>query len=82
MDRMQELVYALTFRRLSGKRLWWSKRVRIFCDGGGPVFRWRPRYRRLGYDPHWGMFGFAVYWLGREFNFSFGRDVRGLYRDC
>ena len=81
MTPLQSFVYAKTVRRLSGKRLWWSKRVRVFCDAGSPVFRWIPRYRRLGYAPYWGMSGFAGYWLGREFNFSFGQDRNGLYQD-
>ena len=79
MSQLQELIHDMTFRRLSGKRLWWSKRVRIFCDGGVPIFRWVPRFRRLGYDPHWGMVGFAAYWLGREFNISLGLDRNGFY---
>lgn len=79
MTKIQDIVYAVTVKRLSGKQLWWSKRVRIFCDGGRPIFRWFPRYCKRGYHPHWGMRGFAIYWLGREFNFSFGSDRNGFY---
>jgi hypothetical protein len=67
------------FHALSGKILFWSKYIRIFCDGGWPKFTWIPKFRRTYYDPHWGLKGFAFYWMGREFNFSFGKDKNGLY---
>lgn len=80
MDRLEHWVHRVTFRQLGGKKLWWSKRIRVFCDNGVPIFRWVPRFRRQGYHPRWRMFGFAVYWLGREFNFSFGVDHNGLFK--
>ena len=65
--------------KLCGKRLFWGARLRVFCDGGYPIFRLSPRFRTMGYSPHWGIRGFCLYLFGREITFSFGRDVRGLY---
>jgi len=64
-----------------GRKIIWTKMVRIFCDSGRPVMRYVPRFRRMHYDKHWNMYGFAMYWFGREFNFSFGEDVKGLYHE-
>jgi len=58
----------------------WTKYVRIFTDGGGQNFRWFPKFRTGMYCKHWGMSGFYVYWLGREFWFSFKEDKKGLYK--
>ena len=65
---------------LTGRRLIWRKYIRLFTDAGNPKFRLLPRARRLHYSTHWGMYGFAVYFLGREFNFSFGEDKNSLYK--
>lgn len=62
------------------KTIIWTPTVRIFCDGGKPIIRYIPRFRRAYYAKFWGMSGFVIYFLGREFNFSFGKDVNGLYR--
>jgi hypothetical protein len=64
---------------LFGKTLLWKNRVKIFCDAGGPIFRWYPRFRRLHYHKFWGLKGFAAYLWGREINFCFGEDQKGLY---
>ena len=66
-------------QKLKGKRLVWTRWVKIFCDGGYPIYQVVPRFRRQHYARHWGLFGFAVYWLGREINFCFGVDKHGLY---
>jgi len=65
---------------LKGKRLIWTPYFRVFCDGGQPRFTALPSFRPQYYDKYWRMTGFAVYFLGREFNFSFGKDENGLYR--
>ena len=62
-----------------GKKLVWSTYIRIFCDGGNPIIRYIPKFRRQYYATYWKLKGFVIYWLGREFNFSFGKDVNGLY---
>lgn len=64
---------------LAGKKLVWRESIRIFTDNGQPIFRLLPRVRRIGFDKYWDLWGFAVYWLGREFNFVFGKDKKGLY---
>ena len=68
--------------RLHGKRLFWGVRLRVFCDGGYPIFRLTPRFRTMGYAPHWGMRGFCIYIFGREINFSCGRDIHNFYQPC
>lgn len=67
------------FRNLSGKRLVWKKYVRIYTDAGQPKFRWYPVFMRHYINPCWGMHGLIIYWLGREFNFVFGEDKKGLF---
>lgn len=69
-------------RPLHGKRLLWKKRIRVYCDGGQPIFRWMPRPYRMGYAKHWGLRGFWTSWLGRQFFFSFGEDQNGCYAHC
>jgi hypothetical protein len=67
----------------SGKRVFWSKWFRLYTDGGWPKVRAIPRFNRMHYDPHWGMCGFCVTWLGRQVFFSFGRDINKFYdREC
>ena len=63
------------------KTIIWTTYVRIFCDGGNPIIHYFPKFRTDHHDKHWNMFGFAIYFLGREFNFSFGKDINGLYKD-
>lgn len=69
------------FSNLRGKRLLWTRYVRVFVDHGSPMFTALPRFRRLRYAQHWQMCGFAVLVWGREFSFSFGRDIHKLYGD-
>ena len=76
---IRQLIEKLMFG-LAGRRLVWSCYMRIFTDGGFPKFRWLPRFRRLHYAPYWGMYGFALYLFGREFNFSFGQDENNLFK--
>jgi hypothetical protein len=66
--------------KLKGKQLYWSPYFRVYCDGGQPNWYWLPKFSKKYYDPNWGLYGFQVYWLGREFNFSFGEDTKGLYK--
>jgi hypothetical protein len=76
---MGRLVMRLWTYPLHCKTILWTRRIRIFCDGGCPNFRWMPRFRRQHYAAHWEMTGFAIYLWGREINFSFGVDRKGLY---
>jgi hypothetical protein len=76
---IEKLIRNAFSHRLHGMKLFWRPAIRVFCDGGYPVFRWLPHFRRLHYAPYWGMCGFAVYLFGREINFSFGMDRNGLY---
>lgn len=69
------------FDKLSGKRLVWTDYIKIFCDGGHVKYRIIPHVVRAGYDKYWKMYGFRIYWLGREFNFTFGKDINKLYID-
>ena len=73
VTRVRAFIQRLTFR-LSGKRLIWFKYFKVYCDNGGPIFRWFPRVRIPGWSPHWRMWCMAIYWLGREFNISIGSD--------
>jgi hypothetical protein len=66
-------------KQLKGKRLYWGKKVRIYCDGGYPIFRLFPRFHKIGYAPYWGIKGFWVNLWGRQIHFSFGEDKKGLY---
>lgn len=76
---MKRLVMRLWTYPLHCKEILWKRRIRIFCDGGCPKFRWIPRFRRQHYATHWELSGFAIYLWGREVNFSFGVDRKGLY---
>lgn len=64
---------------LRSKKIIWSNSFKLFTDGGDPNWYWFPKYRREGYDSSWEVWGFAIYWLGREFNFAFGEDKHGLF---
>jgi hypothetical protein len=77
--RVQGLVMRFWTYPLHCKTIMWRRRIRIFCDGGSPKFKWIPRFRCQHYATHWGLFGFAIYLWGREINFSFGVDRKGLY---
>lgn len=76
---MKALLRKLWTYPLRGKRLVTTRKLRIFCDGGDPRWRWLPKFHKSYYDPYWGMKGFAMYLWGREVNFSFGDDIHGLY---
>jgi hypothetical protein len=62
------------------KKILWTKYVKIFCDGGFPIWRKYPRICRTHFSPHWDLKGFRIYIFGREINFVFGEDKKGLYR--
>lgn len=62
------------------KTLLWTKKIRIYCDGGYPPITYYPKFRFHIYDKYWQMYGFVITFLGREFYFSFGEDVKGLYK--
>lgn len=66
---------------LYARNILWEKKIRIFCDGGEPIWNWIPRIHRMGYDKYWGMIGFWMTWLGRQICFSFGEDKMGLYSE-
>lgn len=62
------------------KTIYWGKYVRIYCDGGNPVYKRIPKFSIEYYDKYWGMRGFHILWLGRQIFFSFGKDKNNLYR--
>lgn len=68
------------FEKLKSKRVIWTKTIRLYTDGGQPKFTLLPGIRKQGFHSHWGLCGFVIYWLGREFNFVFGKDINGLYK--
>lgn len=68
------------FEKLRGKKLIWTKYVRVFCDGGNPKNLIWPRFHFGMYDPCWKMKGGVLTWLGRQFFFSFGEDKKGFYK--
>jgi hypothetical protein len=76
---MKRIVMCLWTYPLHCNEILWTRRIRIFCDGGCPKFRWIPRLRRQHYATHWGLSGFAIYLWGREVNFSLGVDRKGFY---
>lgn len=63
----------------AGKKLIWTKYIRIYCDNGKPKFRLYPVFRKKNYDNYWKMIGFCFYLFGREFNISIGKDINNLY---
>ena len=79
MKRLQAIISAVLTRPLQGKVLIWSSRVRLFTDGGQPVFLWKPRLQPHRYHPHWGMRGWVMTWLGRQIFLTLGEDRNNLY---
>ena len=67
--------------RFHGRRIVWTKYFKIYYDGGSSIFEWFPRIRKQSFDPFWNLFGFAIYWFGREFNFVFGKDVNNFFEE-
>ena len=65
--------------RLFCKRLYWGSYLKIYCDGGEPIFRWFPKFDKKYFASCWGLKGFNMYWLGREFSFVFSKDKHKLY---
>jgi hypothetical protein len=65
---------------LKGKKILWTKYVRIFCDSGYKDVKYRPKIITGIYSNYWGIKGFIIDFLGREFWFSFGEDKHGLYK--
>ena len=66
---------------LYSKKIIWKKYVRIFCDGGQPIWRWVPKYHKEYYAPYWGLTGFCICIFGREIFVVFGEDKNHLYYD-
>lgn len=62
-----------------GRKILWNNHIKIFCDGGYPTFKIIPHLCKNHFDPYWGLKGFIICWLGREFHFVFGKDRKGLY---
>jgi hypothetical protein len=80
---MKDLILKYFTYPLYAKTIYLSKYIRIFCDGGQPLFYYFPKiWGYPMYDKYWEMKGFCVQWLGRQIFFSFGKDVNGLYKDC
>jgi hypothetical protein len=77
----KRLVLRLWTYPMKYRTIIWTRRIRIFCDGGYPIFRWVPRFRHQYYDQFWGLCGFAIYLWGRELNFCFGTDRNNLYHN-
>lgn len=67
--------------KLHNKKFIWTTHVRVFTDGGYPIVRIIPRFHCIGYAPYWHIRGFYCSWAGREFYFSFKKDINGLYKD-
>lgn len=65
--------------RLHSKTLLWSTNIRIFCDGGCPVWTWIPKIHKNYYSSYWNMWGIVIQIFGRQVFFSFGKDINGLY---
>lgn len=64
---------------LKAKRIIWGKYLKIYCDGGEPIFRYYPIIHFRNYfSRYWGMYGCRIYFLGREFNFCFGADKKRI----
>lgn len=66
---------------LKGKTLLWNPYLRIFADGGNPKFKYKFKICNCHVDPHWKIKEFCVTWIGRQVFFSFGKDVKGLYKN-
>ena len=66
--------------KLYGEVLDVGPHMRVFCDAGHPRFHYMPRFRRMHYAKFWQLRGFALYLWGREITFSFGQDIKGLYK--
>lgn len=79
-DLKQGILNNWTYKLFS-KKLIWSKKIRIFCDGGSPRFTWYPLFRANHYASYWNMTGFVMVLWGREVFFSFGEDINGLYKE-
>jgi hypothetical protein len=77
--KLREFIEKNYTHPLHAKKLVWTKRVRIFCDGGQPIWRWFPKFYRATYHPYWNLYGFVMYLFGREINFVFGEDINKLY---
>lgn len=71
IDKFEHYFYA--------KIIIWTPTIKIFCDAGKPIIYYFPKFRRKHFAKYWRMYGFEIYFLGREFNFVFGKDVNGLY---
>jgi hypothetical protein len=65
---------------LRAKKVLWTRYVKIFCDGGQPIWHWFPHFNWSYSAPFWGFKGFRMYLFGREVNFIFGEDKNGLYK--
>lgn len=79
MNPLKKLAMNFFTLPLENKVIFWSRRVRVFTDGGTSRWYWIPKFRKANYSKHWGMTGFCIYLLGREIVFSFGVDKKGLY---
>ena len=76
---LKQIILKYFTHKLYGKRILWSNYLRIFCDSGHPYFHYIPTFQKTHYAEFWNIYGFRIYWLGREFNFCFGLDKHNLY---
>jgi hypothetical protein len=81
MTKLQGIVYETITRSLQGRVFVWTKTVRVFTDGGSPIFRWWPSVRIHAYAPYWGLRGWILTWLGRQMFLTVGNDRHNLYRE-
>lgn len=65
---------------LKGKKIYWSTYLKIYCDGGQPIFKYYPVFHLKNcINKFWKMYLCRIYFLGREFNFCFGKDINKMY---
>lgn len=68
------------YHKCKGRRLIWSTYLRVYFGGGGPRRRLDVKTRAKHYHEDWNMIGFQILFMSVALTFSFGRDVKGLYR--
>ncbi len=63
----------------AGKRIIWTKYIKVYCDNGHPKYFIIPAIYREYFHRHWNLKGFRIVWLGREFHFVFGEVKNEFY---
>jgi len=59
----------------------WNKYIRLFCDGGQPIWYWVPRFKLAYYSKYWGLKGITMHLWGRQLCLIIGRDRNNLYKE-